>query len=306
MIVSTAAEFRAAYGDGSRFPPRAVPCLRAVLLVSPHGFAVSPESATDNAYMSAGTSINTERAHAQHLGVARKLLELGVPVLTFPGHDNLPDGIYPNNAFATANRHLIVGSMCHPQRRRETAREDIRSFFTGQLGYGLRDLSGTGVVAELTGPLVIDRARQIGFCGLSSRADRAGCGSMHEAFELELTFCFELVTKEYHTNLILAVLAGRACVLYPESFRDPEVPAAVASVYGFATVRLDDAEKNAFAGNCIALGERDVLFSQTALQALRPSSRATLEAHGFELHAVEIDELEKGGGSLRCLIAEVF
>ena len=306
MIVSTAAEFRAAYGDGIRFAPRGVPCLKTALLVSPHGFAVDAESAIDNAYMSAGTSIDTERAHAQHQGVVRKILELGVPVLTFPGHEGLPDGIYPNNAFATANRHLIVGSMRHPSRQRETSRQDIRVLFTEQFGYGLRDLSETGVVAELTGPLVVDRARQIGFCGLSSRANRQGCEAMHKAFELKLTFCFDLVTAEYHTNLVLAVLAGRACVLHSESFQDAAVPTAIADVYGTATIRLDDAEKTAFAGNCIALSEQDVLFSQTALRAIRPCTQTQLESVGFRLHAVEIDELEKGGGSLRCLIAEVF
>lgn len=276
------------------------------MLVSPHGFAVAPESATDNVYMTAGNPVDLERAHAQHQAVARKILDLGLPVITFPGKEGMPDGIYPNNAFATAAGHLIVGSMRHSPRQRETAREDIRSFFTERFGYDLRDLSQSGVIAELTGPLVIDRARRIGFCGLSGRVDPAGCHAMHDAFELALTFRFDLVAGEYHTNLVLAVLAGRACVLHPASFQDPAVPEAIASVYGTATLSLDATEKNAFAGNCIALSDRDVLFSQTAMHALRPGSRATLEQAGFRLHGVEIDELEKGGGSLRCLIAEIF
>jgi len=51
---------------------------------------------------------------------------------------------------------------------------------------------------------------------------------------------------------------------------------------------------------------RDVLFSATSLSALRPSTIAAIERAGFRAQGVEIDELEKGGGSLRCMIAEVF
>ena len=47
-------------------------------------------------------------------------------------------------------------------------------------------------------------------------------------------------------------------------------------------------------------------MSQTAVDVLRDESRAVLERCGFTIHGVEIDELEKGGGSLRCLIAEIF
>ena len=77
-------------------------------------------------------------------------------------------------------------------------------------------------------------------------------------------------------------------------------------MYPGRTLILSNEEKQAFAGNCIAVTENDVLFSDTAMKSLRASSRKALESDGFRVHGVPVDELEKAGGSLRCLIAEVF
>jgi len=312
MIVTSTPEFLAAYRDGAGFPRVAPAVPRAALLVTPHGFRVSEESAADNRYMTPGTTVDLERAHEQHAALARCLSRLGVPVVTLPGRDGLDDAVYPNNIYATSRAsaggrgRFIVGSMRHPVRQKEAAREDVRSLFTRGFGYELVDLSQRDCIAELTGALIIDYSRRIGFCGQSGRVDDAGCAAMHEAFELRLTWCFDLVPGEYHTNIVLAVLAGRACVVHPPSFADPEILAALRRAFSDRTLVLDDDEKAAFAGNCIAMTEHDVLFSATSMARLRPSSLAALESWGFRTHAVEVDEIEKGGGSLRCLIAEIF
>lgn len=69
---------------------------------------------------------------------------------------------------------------------------------------------------------------------------------------------------------------------------------------------LNETEKNAFAGNCIALTDQDLFMSQTGIDALRPSSRQTLESWGFVIHGTDLHEIEKAGGSLRCMVAEIF
>jgi len=306
MITKNPEEFLTACGDGTRFRSQSPPTLRAALLVSPTGFRVSEQSASDNHYMSSAAAVDLERAHAQHAGVVAKLEELGIPVLLFPGKSGLDDGVFPNNAFATTPGNLILGAMKHPVRQAETQREDIRSLFRDAFRYEVYDLSALDCVAELTGPLVIDRARSLGFCGLGSRADAKGCEAMHQAFGLDLTLEFDLQPTEYHTNIVLAILAGRFCVIHPGSFLDLDVPETIARVYPGRTLVLSNEEKQAFAGNCIAVTENDVLFSETALKSLRASSRDALERDEFRVHGVPVDELEKGGGSLRCLIAEVF
>jgi hypothetical protein len=302
VIVTTPAAFLAA--DPLRLTARGRPAMAAAMLVSPIGFRLCLEP-VDNLYMQA-VAIDPERAMAQHHAVVETLGACGVPVLVVPGREGLDDAVFPNNTFGTAPGRFIVGSMRHPGRRAEAAREDMRALFTGLLGRELIDLSTQDCVAELTGPLIIDRARGLGLCGLTQRADEAGCAAMHAAFGLELTFRFDLQPTEYHTNVVLSVLAGRACVLHPDSFADPEVPLAIARVYEGRTLVLSDEEKAAFAANCLAVTERDIMMSAGAWRSLRPSSRAALEAWGFRVRAVEVDEFEKAGGSLRCMIAELF
>lgn len=303
MIVTTPQQFTQALAElGPR--PAAPATMSAALLVSPVGFRLSDQP-VDNKYMRT-TPIDPARAMRQHHGLVEALGACGVPVLVVPGRDGLDDAVFANNTYATVPGRFIVGAMKHPVRRAEAARDDVRRLFGETLGRATVDLSALDCTAELTGPLVVDRARGLGYCGLSQRADEAGCAAMHAAFDLRLTFRFALKPGEYHTNVVLAVLAGRACVLDPDAFDDPDVPGAIAAVYPGRTLALDAAEKAAFAGNCIAVTDRDLMLSQTALAGLRPGSRAALESWGFRLHPVEVDEFEKAGGSLRCMIAEVF
>jgi hypothetical protein len=200
---------------------------------------------------------------------------------------------------------LIVGRMRHAVRRREALRADIRGFFRDLFGYREIDLSGADCVAELTGSLVIDRARGIGYCGLSERCDLAGARAMHVAFGLRLTFAFALAAGEYHTNVVLALAAGRLPMLAPDGFADPAAAAAIAAAYTDAIV-LEPAQKRAFSANAITLAPDRLWFSARGLDALDPAQRARIERHGFELGGVELDEIEKAGGSLRCCVAEIF
>ncbi|HVT31749.1 MAG TPA: arginine deiminase-related protein, partial [Rhodanobacteraceae bacterium] len=185
-------------------------------------------------------------------------------------------------------------------------REDIRAFFRDALGYALADLSAAPFVAELTGALVIDRARGIGYCGLSERCDLAGARAMHEAFGLRLTFCFELAAGEYHTNVVMALLAGRIALLAADGFRDAAVPLAIARVLDDRVVWLSREQRRAFAGNAIALSPRRAWMSARAAASLEPAERHAIEREGFALADVELDEIEKAGGSLRCCVAEIF
>jgi hypothetical protein len=104
----------------------------------------------------------------------------------------------------------------------------------------------------------------------------------------------------------MSALAGRGVVYCAEGFADAAVPACLEALYGDGAIRIGAREKSAFVGNCIALGERGLWMSQCALQALTDATRQGMARLGFELHAVELSELEKAGGSLRCMIGEIY
>ena len=278
---------------------------RAAFLVAPDGFARAEQSAGDNRYMAAAERYDAGLASAQHRELQRALSAL-LPTICFAGDPATPDALFPNNVYATAPGRTLIGRMRHPVRQREAERADIRGFFREVLGYAEIDLSAQPHPCELTGALVIDRARGLGYCGLSERCDAEGARLMHEALGLRATLLFDLAPGEYHTNVVLAVLAGRAALICPGGFADPAAAAAIARVYGPHAIELSPAEHAAFAGNAIALSQDRVWMSAAAAAALRPASRAALDRAGFAVVAVELDAIEAGGGSLRCCVGEIY
>ena len=281
------------------------PVARAAFLVAPEGFALAAQSARDNRYMAEAAAFDASRALAEHRGLQRALSEV-LPTVCFPGDPETPDAVFPNNVFATVAGCYIVGRMRHAVRQREAARADIRGFLGGLLDYAEIDLSGQAHPCELTGALVIDRARGLGFCGLSERCDEAGARLMHEAFGLRATLLFDLAAGEYHTNVLLAILAGRAALLCPAGFADPAVADAIGALYAPHAIRLSAPEHAAFAGNAIALPGDTIWMSQAAAAALDPGSRQGLADAGLVLRPVPLAAIEAAGGSLRCCVAEVF
>ena len=305
MITTSPTEFLEAFATLAPLPDAAATA-RAAYLVAPAEFSLAAESARDNRYMDLSITVDPLTALAQH-GVLAQALRADLPVITFPGNPATPDAVFPNNVFATAPGRLIIGRMRHAVRQREAERHDIRGFFGEVLGYDEIDLSGCDdLVAELTGSLIIDRARGVGYCGLSERCDLAGAHAMHQAFELRLTFCFELAESEYHTNVVLALLASRAAIIAADGFRDPAVPQAIAKAHGNRAIWLTPAQKQAFAANAIALSDQRVWMSACAANALTDEQRETLADYGFAVGAVDLSEIEKAGGSLRCCVGEIY
>jgi hypothetical protein len=298
----TAAFFEIARRCAPDFGPATA---KAAFLVAPDGFGLATESASDNRYMAEPAAFDAARASAQHRELQRALSS-ELPVICFAGDPTTPDAVFPNNVFATAPGRLIVGRMRHPVRQREAARSDIRRFFGESLGCEEIDLSSQPHACELTGALVIDRARGLGYCGLSERCDEAGAQLMHDAFGLRATLMFDLAPGEYHTNVVLAVLAGRAALICPDGIADPAVVEVIADGYAPHAIRLSPAERASFAGNAIALGPDTVWMSATAAQTLSATTREALAAAGFAVRSLALDAVEAAGGSLRCCVGELY
>ena len=288
---------------------------RAAFLVAPDGFRLAEQSAADNHYMADAAAFDPTRASQQHRELQRALSS-ELPTVSFPGDPATPDALFPNNVFATARPdaamhpqaalRLLVGRMRHPVRQHEATRADIRRWFVDVMGCSEIDLSIQPHPCELTGALVVDRARGIGLCGLSERCDDTGARLMHEAFGLRATFLFDLAPGEYHTNVVLAVLAGRAALICPQGFAERAAVDAIAALYAPHAIELSPKEHAAFAGNAIALSDTGVWMSATAERALTVASRQALAVAGFAVRSVELDAIEAAGGSLRCCVGEIF
>ena len=113
-------------------------------------------------------AFDAQRVDTEHRALQRAISTV-LPTVCFAGNPATPDAVFPNNVFATAAGRYIVGRMRHEVPPARRAREDIRGFFGGVLDYAEIDLVHPAASrAELTGALVIDRARAR---GLSERCD---------------------------------------------------------------------------------------------------------------------------------------
>jgi hypothetical protein len=104
----------------------------------------------------------------------------------------------------------------------------------------------------------------------------------------------------------MALLASRMVLIAADGFADPAVPQAIATAYGNNVVWLSRPQKNAFPANAITVGPTRVWMSTRAAEVLDPVQKRAIEQAGFALADVELDEIEKAGGSLRCCVAEIF
>jgi len=285
--------------------PRHPACAKAAYLVTPEAFSLATESAQDNVYMNMQSPVRSELAIAQHQDLALALSEQ-IPAISFPGRRETPDAVFPDTVFATPMHKLLLRQQKQPVRQAEAERPDMLAFFRNVLGYELVDLRNQPGICELTGSLIIDRARNIAYCGLSERCDETGARAMYDAFGLKACLIFDLAPGEYHTNVVLTILASRGVILAAGGFADARVSNAIAAFYSPHAVLLSEAEKNAFAANAITLREDAVWMSQTAADSLSPANRKILAEAGFELHSVDLSEIEKAGGSLRCCVGEIY
>ncbi|HET8554046.1 MAG TPA: arginine deiminase-related protein, partial [Rhodanobacteraceae bacterium] len=138
------------------------------------------------------------------------------------------------------------------------------------------------------------------------RCNEAGAAAMHKAFDLRLTFCFELAPTEYHTNVVMALLASRAVILAADGFADVAVPEAIAKAYAGRAIHLDAVQKQAFAANAITLCGERVWMSARAAASLTDAQSRALADYGFAVGSVDLSEIEKAGGSLRCCVGEIY
>ena len=147
---------------------------------------------------------------------------------------------------------------------------------------------------------------RVGFAGLGERCEPAGAAAVHDALGLRATLLFDLAAGEYHANVVMSVLAGRALVIAPSGFADPAVADAIASLYAPHVVVLTATQKAAFAGNCLALDPHRAWFSEAGAAVLDDARRGVLAAAGFAIVTVALDEIERAGGSLPCCVADIL
>jgi hypothetical protein len=297
-----------------------------ILMVRPATFRKNEETAGNNHYQ---RDSDVEDVHQQALdefdGMVEALRSRDVDVLVVeddPSTDT-PDALFPNNWVSFhGDGRVGLYPMYAPNRRLER-REEILHDLVHTHGFQLTEIvdftefEQHDAFLEGTGSMVLDRIHGKAYAALSPRTDRNAFEQWCEAMDLEGVVFEALQTVDnnrlpiYHTNVMMAIGTGWAAVCLDCVDHDDDRTLLRESLEadGLTIVPLSEAQINRFAGNMLEVqtraGDKLIVMSQNAFDTLSEDQRATLGQFGTLVHN-DLNTIETcGGGSARCMMAEI-
>ena len=300
-------------------------------MVRPIRFAFNEETAGNNAFQqkteNEAAAERISKQAVQEFDDYRALLEsegISVTALTDTPEPFTPDSIFPNNCFSThleevdgrPERTLVLYPMYAENRRKE--RTKLMKVL-GEMPFDrIIDLTGSeadGRFLEGTGALVLDREHHTAYACLSPRADADLLKEWGRLLGYKI-FAFHAADEAgmavYHTNVVMHV-GTRFAVVCLESVQDAAERAALVAQLkadGKEIVEISMAQMHRFAGNMLEVrgadGGKRLVMSATAKAALTPAQIALLESDVKIVSPVLTAIETAGGGSARCMIAELY
>lgn len=297
-----------------------------LLMVRPANFARGSATVADNEFQHRPAT----RHYAEIAAAARREFDGFVNLLRGAGVRVLvvedtatpvkPDAVFPNNWFTTHEDGLLVTyPYYYPQRRAERRRDILDLLdanFVINRTLSLEHWEEEDRFLEGTGCLILDRANRVAYACLSQRCTRSAvhdCCAALEYRPITFTATDAAGTPIYHTNVIMA-LGTAAAIVCLESVPDPAERAILTDALALGGRRIVDISREQvarFAGNALELTTPQGplwVMSTAAREALRPDQLDTLLAPpGMRLLHADLPNIEHfGGGSARCMMAEIF
>jgi hypothetical protein len=295
-------------------------------MIRPRAFGPNAQTAASNAFqqrVEGPLNAVREQALREFDALANALRDHGVTPLVFEdtAEPSKPDAVFPNNWVSFhADGRVFLYPLEAPVRRAER-RMDIVESLSAEHGFRVRDISdlseleNVGAFLEGTGSMVLDRINRVAYAALSSRTHLEALADFAQRADYEIT-AFDACDADgqpiYHTNVMMAI-GTQFAVVCSESIGDEDKRADVLgrlAATGRAVIEIDLAQMHRFAGNLIELRTADgkfiVVLSQNAYDSLTAAQRERLSTFG-RLLPVDVATIEcVGGGSVRCMLAEVF
>lgn len=301
-----------------------MPAASHILMVRPAAFGYNPETAVNNYFqqsLPADPAVLQAKALEEFDGMVMQLRSEGLDVLVAEDSADppKPDALFPNNWLASSpDGKLFIFPMYAPLRRNEKNNAVIQLL---QEGFSITDVQdwseyeAESRFLEGTGSMVIDFTNNMIYAAISERTSLA----VLEKFAVANGFqamVFLAADKNgmpvYHTNVMMS-LGEKFCVLCEEAIEEEWELIAVRQLLESThhqLITITKEQMHAFAGNILQVknksGEHLIILSSTAHASLTEQQLTQLSRHG-RLVAVAIPTIEKaGGGSVRCMMMEVF
>jgi len=302
-------------------------------MIRPASFAYNEETAANNVYQHKPVNADICSIQQQVLiefdALIKKLKDAGVNVIVVNDTPEppKPDAIFPNNwisfhedACLPDRQATVVLYPMYAANRRTERRKDIIELLGKQYGFtfnnviDLTQYEQKGKFLEGTGSLVFDRVNKVAYSSVSERTSP----------ELVHTLCSQLNyiphifhavdegVAVYHTNVVMTVCNRFAVICLDYISSETEKAALTNSLRsaGKEILVITPQQVKSFAGNMLGLsseqGKSLLVMSSQAYNSLRNEQLDFLRQHCSIIHS-PLDTIEKyGGGSARCMIAEIF
>ena len=299
-----------------------------ILMIRPAQFRMDEQTAVNN-YFQAQAGMTPEavekKAQEEFDTYVSVLREKGVQVTVVQDtlDPDTPDALFPNNWVSFHQDATVALYPMFAENRRLERREAVLEILEedGFIIDQVMDYTAaedSGIFLEGTGSLILDRVHKKAYCALSSRADEELFIEFCEDFEYTPVIFTANQTVEgkrlpiYHTNVMMC-LAETFAVICSDSIDDKKARKAVLNHLkedGKEVIAISEVQMHSFAGNMLqVLGSNEtpyLVMSTTAYESLQPDQLSKIRKHCEIIHA-DLSTIETcGGGSARCMMAEVF
>jgi hypothetical protein len=290
-------------------------------MIRPVNFAFNLETAANNAFQLRNDAEDVQqRALNEFDDFVSVLRENNVDVLVVEDtpHPHTPDSIFPNNWVSFHDDGtLLMYPMFAPSRRGERKEHVLQKIYKRFRISNTIDLSHyekSNLFLEGTGSMVLDRDNKIAFACLSPRTNKKVLDDFCDKMNYE-PISFTAVdsngTPIYHTNVMMCV-ADRYVVICLASITNSDEKARVTEAIlktGKEIINISYQQLNAFAGNMLQIessdGEKLLVMSTQAYQSLTEKQVQKLNSYNRVIHAPLTVIEANGGGSARCMMAEI-
>lgn len=299
-----------------------------ILMIRPVNFRMNEQTAVNNYFQEelkvTATSVHI-KAQNEFDAFVMVLRKKGVRVIVVEDTKNpdTPDSIFPNNWVSFHANGTVGLYPMFAENRRNERREDVLERLEAE-GFRIDNImdytsaEDEHLFLEGTGSLLIDRVNMIVYCALSARAEEELIIEFCEDFDcLPIIFTANQTVDNkrlpiYHTNVMMC-LAETFSVICLDTIDDKKERKNVVEHLkrsGKEIVDISEAQMHQFAGNMLqVLGANDKRFlvmSTQAFESLNAKQISQIESHCEILHS-SLNTIETcGGGSARCMMAEVF
>ncbi len=296
-----------------------------ILMIRPSAFGYNPETAASNAFQQSEGAENKEAIQAQALaefdGFVEKLRGAGINVVVVEdGPEPItPDAIFPNNWISFHSNGMVVTYPMFSPIRRYERRGDVFNILAKDFDIRNReDFSGNEAqdkFLEGTGSIVFDRLNRVAYACLSPRTDADLFEEFCEWADYEkVQFHATDASQQdiYHTNVMMA-MGDDFVVICMDTIRDEQEKAQLEYYFRETEkeiINISLEQMNKFAGNMLQVeneeGKTYLVMSEQAFKSLLPEQISHIKRHTNILHSPLYTIEKYGGGSARCMLAEVF